>query len=77
MHKAQLQISKNLCKWSSETEFDTATYPAQDFNFKINSNNKSIVIGRYMGSDNYYDGVISHIIYRWNSICCINIWFNR
>ena len=44
-----------------ETEFDTATYPAQDFNFKINSNSKSIVIGRYMGSDDYYyDGLISH-----------------
>ena len=44
-----------------ETEFDTETYPAQDFNFKINTNNKSIVIGRYMGSDNYYyDGIISH-----------------
>ena len=44
-----------------ETAFDTATYPAQDFNFKINTNSKSIVIGRYMGSDNYYyDGIISH-----------------
>ena len=44
-----------------ETSFATATYPAQDFNFKINTNSKSIVIGRYMGSnDFYYDGIISH-----------------
>ncbi len=44
-----------------ETSFSTETYPAQNYNFRINSNNQSIVIGRYMGSnDYYYDGIISH-----------------
>ena len=46
---------------SQITSFDTATYPSQNFDFLINSNNKLLAIGRYMGSNNYYyDGVISH-----------------
>ena len=44
-----------------ETDFVTETYPAQDFTFRLNTNAQSIVIGRYMGSnDFYYDGIISH-----------------
>ena len=44
-----------------ETDFVSETYPAQDFTFRLNTNAQSIVIGRYMGSnDFYYDGIISH-----------------
>jgi hypothetical protein len=46
---------------SQITSFDTATYPPQNFDFLINSNNKLLVMGRYMGIDDYYyDGIISH-----------------
>tara|TARA_X000001036_G_C20627536_1_gene785789 strand:- start:173 stop:1543 length:1371 start_codon:yes stop_codon:yes gene_type:complete len=45
-----------------ETSFSTETYPAQDFTFRLNTNSQSLVIGRYMGSnDYYYDGIISHL----------------
>ena len=44
-----------------ETSFSTETYPAQDFTFRLNTNSQSLVMGRYMGSNNYYyDGIISH-----------------
>ena len=46
---------------SQITSFDTATYPPQNFDFLINSNNKLLAMGRYMGIDDYYyDGIISH-----------------
>ena len=46
---------------SQITSFDTATYPSQNFDFLINSNNKLLAMGRYMGIDDYYyDGIISH-----------------
>jgi len=44
-----------------ETSFASSTYPPQDFTFRLNTNSQSLVMGRYMGSNNYYyDGLISH-----------------
>jgi len=44
-----------------ETSFETASYPAQDLNFRLNTNSLPLAIGRYMGSNNYYfDGLVSH-----------------
>ena len=42
-----------------ETSFATETYPNQNVDFHINTNNKPLIIGEYGGDGSHYDGYLS------------------
>ena len=44
-----------------ETAFDTASYPAQDLDIRLNQASQTLNIGQDGNSANYFDGYISHL----------------